>query len=184
MTWPKEKLFKTSTVLLAILLGFSFYFFNKMSNVKNIITLPYYSYVDLKAHGYDYITVEGTLASDGEGEIANELNTNKFICDLLKNTCELIQAEIFNDSLLALYNETFDISSWDSNFIVFKTQPGNTPCVAWTYRIDRLKKELMGVREKAPDYNYESCTGIGSEKFIVKVVNGQDVINRLRGYKN
>lgn len=184
MTWIKKNFFKALSILLALLLGLSIYLFVKSTGVENIISLPSYSYNDLKDYGYDYITIEGTLTSDGKDGVASELNTNKFVCDRPKGTCELIQGEVFDDSLLTLYNETFTIESWDSNFIVFKTQADNTSCVIWTYRIDRVKKELIGVREKATNYNYDKCMGIGLEKFTVKVVDGWDVIKKLRGYKD
>lgn len=179
----KKNFFKISTILLTLLLGISVYFFIKNSGVKNIISLPSYSYTDLKEYGYDYISVRGTLVSDGKDGVASDLNTNEFICDRSKKTCELIQAEIFDDSLLGLYNETFDIESWDANFIVFKTLSENQSCVTWTWRIDRVKKELIGVREKASNYDFEKCMGIGLEKFTVKVVDGWEVIKKLRGYK-
>ena len=181
--WLKQNFFKVSTVLLSLLLGLSIYAFTKATGTENLITLPPYSYTDLKDIGEDYIYVQGTLVSDGQEGIANELNTNEFTCDGSKKTCELVQGELFDGTLLSLYNETFPIESWDANFVVFKTSPDSTQCVRWTYRIDRVKKELIGVREQAPGYNHERCMGIGLEKFTVKVVDGWDVLKKLRGFK-
>lgn len=179
----KKNLFKALTLILAIISGFLIYFLINASQVKNSINLPPYSYTDLE-YGLDYITVAGTLTSDGDTGIASELNTNEFTCDRARGTCELVQAELFDDNFLNVYAETFNIESWDSNFIVFKTQSINAlSCVAWTYRIDRIKKELIGVRERASGYDHDRCMGIGSEKFMVKVVNGWDVVKKLRGFK-
>lgn len=182
MNWLKRNFFKVTTVLLLIVSVGAVWAVVKSSKIENHVFLPGYSYQDLAQYGYEYVSVAGTLISTSGGGIASPLNTNEFTCDNSIKKCELVQAELFDGVSLNMYSESFPIESWDKNFIVFKTSPDSGQCVTWTYRIDRVKKELIGVRERAANYDYDKCMGIGMDKFEVKVVDGWDVISELRGY--
>lgn len=177
-----HKISITFLILVIILLS---WIIKKGTGVENIITLQSYSYSDLQSMGFSdgYITISGTLVGEGGGSVGSPLNTNKITCNKDEGVCRLAQAEIFDGSLLDIYTETFDIDSWDKNFIVFKSQEGASSCVIWTYRIDRVKKEVIGVREKTVNYNSELCMGIGLENFTVKLVDGWDVVKKLRGWE-
>lgn len=185
MNWLKRHLFKITTFIFLLTTGSCLWIILQPIQTGNQISLPLFSYTDLSEYGYEYVTVNGTLVSDIPGnDVANPLNTNKFTCDKSIGQCEMIQAEIFNDSILNLYEETFLISSWDSNYITFESLPTNQSCVVWKYRIDRFKQELVGVREKSMSNTESDCMGIGIDKFAVKIVDGWDVVSKLRGYKS
>ncbi len=179
----KKHFFKVSTVLLLLISVVAIYVAAKSIKTENHIFLPYFSYSDLDEYGYQYVTIKGTLISTSEESIASPLNSNEFTCDNSTRECRLVQAELFAGNLLTVYTESFMIESWDDNFIIFKTDPSGSQCVTWTYRIDRVKKELIGVRAPVDNYNYEVCMGIGLEDFQIKLVDGWDVIEKLRGYK-
>ncbi len=185
----KRNLSKIIIAILSIIVlatSISLYLLIKNNNLFYKINLPSYSYIDLKDYGFtdEYITITGSFESEDESnKVSSKLNTIKIICDKTSD-CKLMQAEIFMGNLLSIYDENFDIVSWDQNFIVFKTQDTKTKkCVEWTYRIDRVKKELIGVREKVSNYDYEFCKGMGENKFNVKVSDGWEVVSKLRGYK-
>lgn len=179
----KEGAYKAAISILALGLAASIYVGIQASRIENQISLPSFGYHDLREYGYDVISVSGTLAGMEGGNIANRLNTNEFTCNRATGTCRLAQAEIGSGGFLWVYAETFDIASWDSNFVVFKTQPGSLACAAWTYRIDRIKKELIGIREKANGYDSDRCAGIGLEKFSVKIIDGLDASEKIRKSK-
>jgi hypothetical protein len=73
-------------------------------------------------------------------------------------------------------------TSWDDNFIVFKTIPNTANCAEWSYRIDRLKKELIGKRSRPANYSYDNCSGLGFSDFEIEVVDGWEVVKILRGF--
>jgi hypothetical protein len=183
MNWLKRHFFKITTVLLLLVSVAATYAAIKSMKIENHIFLPTFSYGDLAPYGYEYVTVKGTLISTGEDGIGSPLNTTEFTCDNSIRECNLVQAELFSDSTLTTYTESFPIESWDNNFIIFKTNPESGQCVIWTYRIDRVRKELIGVREQAANYDYDRCIGIGLNKFEVKVVDGWEVISKLRGFE-
>lgn len=172
-------------IILLVLISISCYRHITLK-IREHILLPPFSYIDLKEYDLDYITVEGTITQDesSESKVGGVLNTNKFTCDKKTATCTLVQANLSENGYLSTYTEAFLIQSWDDNFIVFTTDPEANQCVIWTYRIDRVKKELIGVREKRYDTNNDACSIIGNDKFIIKVVDGFKVISKIRGYKN
>jgi hypothetical protein len=178
--YKHKNFFKFTSCLLLVVSAVSIYLVAKSSKLENHVYLPSFYYGDLAQYGYEYITVQGTLISTGKDGIGSPLNSNEFVCDNSIKECNLVQADLSNDGFLSLYTESFPIESWDKNFIVFKTNPDNVKCVLWTYRIDRIKKELIGVREQAANYNHEECFGIGINKFEVKLVNGSDAISQMK----
>lgn len=184
MSWLKMHFLKIASLLLLVV-GVGIIFISiKSAKLENKILLPPFAYSDLAKYGYEYITVSGTLVGSEGGNVAFPLNTNEFVCDNLIKECSLVQAQIVTDSgYLTTYKESFPIESWDNNFVVFKTDPVQSHCSAWTYRIDRLKRELIGVRERSNDYDFDSCLGIGVERFQVKLIDGFEVVSRLRGNK-
>ena len=169
-------------LFLLVLRGFGLasYVAVKLNHLENTITLPSFSYYEGPPALGAYVSVKGSWISD-QG-VASPLNTTEITCEGQARTCRMVQAEIFDNSLLNLYEQTFDITSWDENFIVFKSNTDITSCVVWTYRIDRFHKQLVGVREKADSYDKERCLGIGLDRFEIKLVDGWDVISKLRGY--
>jgi hypothetical protein len=175
----KRYFFVATTVLLAIVSAVAIYVAS-VSTVENLVYLPSYTYSDLKDYGYDYITVSGTMVSTAADGVANPMNTNEFSCDRLTGQCNLVQAELSSGGFLSTYTESFPIESWDDNFVVFKTSPENIHCVTWTYRIDRVKRELIGVREAAASYDSDLCMGIGLSDFSVEIVDGLDALERIR----
>jgi hypothetical protein len=184
MNWLKKHFFKISTVVLLLISAGAIFIAVKSSRLENSILLPPFVYSDLAQYGYEYVTVSGTLVGTKGGNVAYPLNTNEFTCDNSVKECRLIQAQVTSDSgYLATYKESFPIKSWDNNFIVFKTDPKGSQCATWTYRIDRIKKELIGVRERPTNYDQDSCLGLAMERFEVKLVDGFDVLSELRGYK-
>lgn len=176
IAWIKRHFFKITSLILLVVACLSIYIASLYSNIENTVLLPSYSFSDLKSYGFDYVTVSGTLISTSEDGIGNPINTNEFTCDRSTSRCELVQAELSDSNFLSTYSETFNIQSWDDNFIVFSTVADNVRCVIWTYRIDRVKKELIGVRETAVNYDYDSCMGIGLSKFEVKLVDGMKAL--------
>lgn len=182
MSLPKRYFYRIIIILLLITSVASVYVTIKSTKIENHVFLPAFSYIDLSDYGYEHVTVSGTLASTAGDQIISPLNTNEFACDNSTGECRLAQAEIFNGSLLSTSTESFPIDSWDKNFIVFKTSPESGQCVEWTYRIDRIKKELVGFRESATNYNQDRCMGIGLGKLEVKVVDGWEIVRKLRGY--
>lgn len=181
MIWLKRHFFKITTVLLMLVAVGATYAAVKGSKIENHLYLPTFTYGDLSEYGYEYVTIAGTLVSTGGGNIASPLNAVEFTCNNSTEECKLVQAEIFGGTILTTYSESFPIESWNTNFIIFKTSPDSQSCVAWTYRIDRVRKELIGVRDRARNYDYEKCMGIGMEKFEIKVADGWEVIKKLRG---
>lgn len=140
-------------------------------NSPQEIRLPLFSYVDLGTS----VSISGTWIGTGEENVASKKNTNKITCNFYSQTCQMLQAELFNDNFLSIYSEELEIESWNDNFIIFITAPGSSNCVNWTYRIDRFKKEVLGNRTKASDYDYNSCMGIGLDEFEIKLVDGLNV---------
>jgi hypothetical protein len=179
--WISLYLTRILIVLLLLISAISIYVAVLFSSTKNHILLPPFSYVDMSEIGLEYITIEGTLVSVEGGEIGSPLNTNEFTCFRSQGECTLVQAELFDDDYLTVYKEDFDTHSWDDNFIVFKGKENATACAEWTYRIDRIKKQLIGVREKATNYDSEICMEIGMDRFEVTLVDGIDAIEKLRG---
>ncbi len=175
-----EGFYKKVSIVLLIVSAVSIYAAVMYSKVENNIILPPYSYVDLASSGYDYITVSGTLISTGEEGVGNPINTNEFVCDGARSECTLTQAQIsqFSGNYLSTYTESFDIASWDGNFIVFSTKKDMANCTVWNYRIDRIKKELIGVREKSNSYSHDACMGVGLDKFEVRLVDGLDALKQ------
>ncbi len=164
---------KYMMILLILITGISLYNVSQNSELKNQILLPSSSFIDLNS----YITISGTLIATTPNPIANPLNINEFTCEEYKAECQLVQAEIWESGFLSLYTETFPVETWNDQFIIFSTAPDSSQCVKWTYRIDRLKEELIGVREKAADYNSEFCDGVGLEAFEVKIVDGSEAMH-------
>lgn len=178
-----HKMIKISCILglllMVLITGFSVYSAVASSKLENQMILPPFSYIDL-APQYEYITVDGTLVSTMGGGIGSPLNTVEFTCDKSAGQCNLVQAELLNSKYLTTSTESFPIKSWDENFVVFSTVPLDAHCVVWTYRIDRVKHELIGVREQSDRYNSQTCLGIGAEKFGVEVVDGVRALKVMR----
>jgi hypothetical protein len=182
MNWLRRGWMWLLLALLVLVAGASICIAFLASKVANHIDLPSYHYGDMSELGCDYVTVHGTLISTSKDGISSPLNTVKFSCDRTTAECSLLQAEVFDNSLLSISSETFDISLWDENFIVFKTKAGASECAEWSYRIDRLKKELIGKRSRPANYSYENCGGLGFSDFEIKVVDGWEVVKDLRGF--
>lgn len=184
MRFLRRNFFKITTILLIVVTGFfSWLFFSQEnSNVENQLFLPSYFFSDLKEYGYDYITVKGTLVSTSQEDIASKLNTVEFVCDGSTGQCDLKQAEIFSGNMLNLYSETFLITGWDDDYVTFETLPSNQKCVVWKYRIDRFNQKLEARRETSPNYDYDTCLGIGLHNFNLEVIDGFEVISDLRGW--
>lgn len=184
MNWLRKHFFKITTAILLLVSVGLFLAALRAKEIENNILLPPLTYSDLTQYGYEYVSVSGTLIGIEGAEIAYPLNTNEFTCDNSIKECRLIQVQVTSDSgYLGTYKESFPIESWDSNFIVFKTDPEGSRCAAWTYRIDRIKEELIGVRERSANYDPDSCLGLQMDRFEVKLVDGWEVLSKLRGYK-
>lgn len=170
-------LFKGISVLLLLVAVGAVFVAMRSSRIASHILLPPSTYSDLGQYGYEYLTVGGTFVGMTGGGVGNPLNTNEFTCDNEVKECRLIQAQLTDEGFLSSYSEVFPIETWTSDVIVFSTAPESGQCVVWTYRIDRRKQELTGVREPISGYNYDKCFGIGVDRFTVKLVDGFKALN-------
>ncbi len=135
--------------------------------------LSSYNYFEL---GDNYVSIDGTWASQSEEELGNSFQTVKFTCDKEEGTCQQVVADtVFG--ILSLFTEVSRVTSWDKNFITAET---SGVCVIYKYRIDRLQKELVGIRQTI---NHEGvCAVVSQDDLKIKLVDGVKKVLKLRGY--
>lgn len=163
-------------LMLLIIIGLSWALYES-SKLYNHLVLPRYQYFEISD---SYVSVEGTWVSNSPEGLANELQTVKITCDKARGTCQETVADTVFD-LLSIYTSESVITSWDDNFILFETVPGNTSCVKYSYRIDRFKKELSAIRTSTNNSS-ELCRDVSPE-LKLRLVDGLEVILELRGQK-
>ncbi|OHA17347.1 MAG: hypothetical protein A3C79_03460 [Candidatus Taylorbacteria bacterium RIFCSPHIGHO2_02_FULL_45_28] len=174
--WINKKWKGVFIIILIFLVVILSYLLNSESKIYNQLNLPSYHYFEF---GNYYVSVEGTWESeDNDNTLANKFQTVEFTCHKETMYCQQIIADtVFN--ILSIYTEDSTITSWDDNFIISETSP-SLGCVVYKYRIDRLKKELVGVRTTIKHDGL--CEGMSSGDLKIKLIDGLKAVMKMRGY--
>jgi hypothetical protein len=170
-----SKHLRVSFTLVVICFGASLYGCYLNSKLENHILLPPYNYYETD----NMVYVSGTMTSILKENVAYPIITVDFKCEKNAGECNIIQAALNPNGYMHIYTESYNITLWDESYIVFGTTEFRQICTKWVYRIDRIRKKLIGVREKSSKYTEEACHGIGREKMEIEVIDGHDVLKKM-----
>ena len=95
----------------------------------------------------DYVRVHGTWTINGEPQ-GDPVQTTQVWCERLQNRCSgataQIQKGVFEDRILNVVTEEYDVVSWSASQIVFRNDAAI--CVDYIYTIDLLTEAVAGRR--------------------------------------
>jgi hypothetical protein len=139
--------------------------------------------VDFWQDGYVYATGTWTIVGEKQAfpEQATQIN-----CYKAWGTCFEATAQLDSNNVLGVDLMPYTIERWDEHEIT--TKPYEKGCVAYTMRISRVSKAVMGYRMRNPEHRMaipEVCKGLNPE-LQLKLANGFDVyweLYRKRGEK-
>lgn len=94
-----------------------------------------------------YVSAKGTWVFEDDTKQAFPRQTTDLRCYRETKECKSAQAEIAFD-VLSLQTETFPITSWDSQSIVYGSN--EAACVTYTYTISRSTNRVTGQRKPKP----------------------------------
>jgi hypothetical protein len=110
--------------------------------------------------GEPHLLAKGTWRGS---DLANKINTVEIMCETLKMTCEMIQADVMSwggPPGLSLYTESFRITKLDAQSVLAEAvSPGL--CIRQTLTFDRLAKAVTFARTKI--IHEDSCSLVQKE---------------------
>jgi hypothetical protein len=123
-----------------------------------------------------YVTAVGTWVFEDTKQ-AFPHQTTDIKCYRETKECKSAQAEIAFD-ILTVQTETFPITSWDSQSIVYvSTDP---LCVTYTYTISRSTNRVTGQRQTKPSSPTGSCETFEKRTFALSLRDGFEVWQQLK----
>lgn len=123
-----------------------------------------------------YVTATGTWVIE-ESRQAFPRQTTEIKCYREQKECYSAQAEITFGDTLSVQGERFQISTWDTNTIVYaSTDPR---CVTYVYTISRISERVTGQRRPKQNAD-ESCKLLEQRVFNLTMRDGLQVWQTLQ----
>lgn len=128
-------------------------------------------------HKWGYVTAKGTWIFES-GDKANPLSTSEIGCIKSEKVCRDATAIVSNfgfsgSPFLNVDKTTFNILKWDDTQIIYTdTQP---TCVYYLYTINRITKEVSGVRKTKTNADPNACESVEKKDFHLRLVSGSKV---------
>lgn len=122
-----------------------------------------------------YVTARGTWVMDAPDKMANPIRTSKIVCVLRDRVCRESIAEITNyfSRSLNLEMDLHDILRWDPDQIAY--QNDSSVCNIYYYYINRVTKQVTGVRKPKKDSPKDVCSESDKREIKLNLVNGFDI---------
>jgi hypothetical protein len=133
-------------------------------------------FTDLWDRGY--VSARGTWVFEDDTKQAFPRQTTEIRCYRETKECQSAQADIAFD-ILSLQTETFPITSWDSESIVYVSH--EALCVTYTYTVSRSTNRVTGQRKPKPSSSTESsCEPFEKRIFNLSLRDGFLVWQQLK----
>lgn len=167
----------TALTLVAMFYVLAFQDYKARSQVP--VSLPSFNLFadDMFWNKFAYVTAEGTWVFE-KGDKANPLSTSRIDCIKSERVCRESQAYISTSGFsaspfLRVDRTTFSILKWDDSQIVYTdTDPA---CVFYLYTINRITKEVSGVRKTKANTDPKICESIEKQDMQLRLVDGYKV---------
>lgn len=167
------------TVLVVVVLVYLLAFQEYKAKSKVPVNLPGFSLFadDAFWNKYGYVTAEGTWTFVTD-EKANPLSTSRIDCIKSEKVCREATAMITDSGFgispfLNVDRTTYNIEKWDESQIIYSdTQP---TCVYYLYTINRITKEVSGVRKNKKNTDPKACESIEKKDLQLRLVDGYKV---------
>lgn len=123
---------------------------------------------------FGYVIAKGTWIIEG-GDMANPLSTSEIECIKSEKICRDATAIVSNFGILEapilnVDKTSFQILKWDDSQIIYTdTQPS---CTYYLYTINRITKEVSGVRKTKANTDPKACESIEKKDLNLRLVDG------------
>lgn len=131
----------------------------------------YHVYTDSWDRGY--VSLEGTWVMDGSSP-AFPLQKSKIVCDYERKDCMESRAMVSGSTLL-VDQDSYEIAQWDARNLTYITDAG---CVNYVYSVDRITKQVSGIRTIKSGMETE-CKDVEKE-LKLRLTDGYDVYWKLQ----
>ena len=143
-------------------------------NSKYPVDLPSYSF---NVWEWDSsVDVSGTWKIENDDD-AHPLQTTKISCEKREKICRshtallsTLSSGLFSRPFLYILNDTYDIIKWDDTEIIFVDD--SPSCVSYVHSINRLTKQVTGLRTKKVPAQDDLCKTIFEKEIKIKLVDG------------
>lgn len=133
---------------------------------------------DLLWNKLGYVSAKGTWTFVAPDVMGGPFRTSEIICDKRQGECRESIASLFYLSygtpFLTTNLENYQILKWDNSQIIYTESKAE--CVYYVYTINRITKEVSGVRRPKPNADQKICENIEKKEMQLRLVDGLEVI--------
>jgi hypothetical protein len=133
---------------------------------------------DLLWNKLGYVSAKGTWTFVAPDVIGGPFRTSDIVCDKRQGECRESTASLFEfgsgTPFLTASLENYQILKWDNSQIIYTENKAE--CVYYIYTINRITKEVSGVRRPKPNADQKLCENIEKKEMQLRLVDGLEVV--------